>query len=296
MDRPVVIHKFVVGVEPGPRIACPCPMTSPLNDALAADGILSRRLHPALIGRIDAAVKRGELVPLFPGTYAPARSFHSLVAALADWDPNAVLMAASAARLSWWPNLDDDLVRAATTRRPVRRVPGTKLSLIPIPAELVAERGGLRIQHPAASTLDLAREIGPAAIDEALRRRAVSLGELRDAFELMTWRTGNPQLAAWLRASRDGAWSHLERDAHALLHAARITGWKANYEVRARGRLHFIDVAFPGRSWPSSSTGGSTTATGAASSTTGSATTGCGSPAGLRCTSRRSRCRRWFRR
>ena len=47
-------------------------MTSPLNDALAADGILSRRLHPALIGRIDAAVKRGELVPLFPGTYAPA--------------------------------------------------------------------------------------------------------------------------------------------------------------------------------------------------------------------------------
>ena len=31
------------------------------------------------------------------GTYAPARSFHSLVAALADWDPNAVLMAASAA-------------------------------------------------------------------------------------------------------------------------------------------------------------------------------------------------------
>lgn len=214
-----------------------------LHEALATHGILSRRLQPGLIGRIDAAVKRGELIPLLPGTYAARREFQSLVLAVADWDPDAVFTAGTAARLSWWPELADDAVCAATRRRPRRPVPGTRLSNIP---PLVEEVRGIRMQHPAASALDLARETGPEAIDEALRRRAATPGSLRDAFELMSWRPGNQQLAAWLRNSRDGAWSPLEREAHELLRRARITGWKANYLIRAGGQAYFADAAFPG--------------------------------------------------
>ncbi|MFT3889405.1 MAG: DUF559 domain-containing protein [Arachnia sp.] len=221
-------------------------MHSALHDALAADGILSRRLHPQLIGRIDAAVKRGELTPLLPGTYAPTSDFHHLVLAVADWDADAVFTAGTAARLSWWPDLADDLVHAVTRRRPRRSVAGTRLSLRPMPEPLIVETRGLRIQNPAASTLDLARTAGPDTIDEALRRRATTLGSLYDAFELMSWRPGNPKLASWLRASRDGAWSPLEREAHELLRQGRITGWKANYLIRTGGRAYFADVAFPG--------------------------------------------------
>lgn len=223
-------------------------MNTPLDAALAADGILSRRLHPTLIGRIDAAVKRGRLIPLLPGTYAPTGDFQSLILSIADWDPDAVFVAGTAARLSWWHDLDDvDVVRAATRRRVRRPVPGVSLSHIPMPTELVVESRGLRVQHPAASALDLAREMGPDAIDEALRRRVTTVKSMRSAFELMSWRPGNPRLARWLHASRDGAWSALERDAHQLLRSASITGWKANHLIHTGGRNYFADVAFPGR-------------------------------------------------
>lgn len=221
-------------------------MTLRLQATLAADGILSRRLHPALIGRIDAAVKRGELVPLLPGTYAQTATFEPLILAVADWDPDAVFTGSAAARLTWWPEVNDETVRAVTRRRPRRAVKGTALSQTPIAEDLIWLRRGLRVQNPAASTLDLARAIGPDAIDEALRRRVTTVTRLQEALFLMAGRPHNASLARWLRVSRDEAWSALEREAHAILRRARITGWKGNYFIRVKGRTYYADLAFPG--------------------------------------------------
>lgn len=225
---------------------CAGVMHQSLHASLAEDGILSRRRHPWLIGRIDAAVRRGELVTLLPGTYAPASSFATLVLSVCDWDPDAVLTGSCAARLTWWRELRDETVRAATRRRPHRSVPGTALAQQVVAPQLVSVHRGLRLQHPAASALDLARQVGPSAIDEALRRRAATLGSLRWALDLMSWRPGNDALAGYLHASRDEPWSALERQAHELLRVARITGWKANYLIRVGAGVYYVDIAFPG--------------------------------------------------
>ncbi|HMR50507.1 MAG TPA: DUF559 domain-containing protein [Arachnia sp.] len=221
-------------------------MTALLHAVLRTDGILSRRQHPELIGQIDAAVKRGEIVPLLPGTYAAAATFHSLVLSVADWDPNAVFTGSTAARLAWWPELDDDTVRAATRRRPRRELRGVDLRKILMWDDLVETRRGLRFQSPSASALDLARERGADAIDEALRRRVTTVEHLRESLRLMPRRPGNAELLRLIRASRDGAWSELERDAHQRLHRSRIVGWKANYRIRTAGQTYYADVAFPG--------------------------------------------------
>ena len=220
-------------------------MHGDLELALHRHGVLSRRRHPHLIGRIDAAVKRGALVPLLPGTYAPERSFHTLVLAVADWDPDAVFASATAARLSWWPEARAADVQASTRRLPRRVVAGTSLSQTTLHDALVLDVGGLRLQHPAASTVDLTRQIGPAAIDEALRRRATSVTALRWALDRMPGRVGNPRIAQLISDSRSEPWSALERLGHLALRAAGIRGWRANHPIRVPWGVVYADIAFP---------------------------------------------------
>ena len=185
-------------------------------------------------------------MPLLPGTYAPESSFTTIIHALADWDPTAVLMGASAAKLTWWPELDPVFVEAATSRALRREVAGLTTSHSEIHPDLIVALGPIRLQNPAASTLELARTLGANAIDEAFRRRATTFLALQRALPLMPGRRGNVALKTYLRDSRDEPWSPFERDAHAILRAAGITGWKANYGVTVRGERMFLDIAFPG--------------------------------------------------
>lgn len=221
-------------------------MHDDLHLALLHDGVLSRRRHPALIGRIDAAVKRGALVPLLPGTYAPESSFHALVQSVADWDPDAVFAGGTAARLTWWPDIRCEEVVAITRRRPRRRVPGACLRQRALDTHLIMDVGMLRMQHPAASTIDLARAMGSDAIDEALRRRATSVQALRWALDRMPGQRGNTRIAALVRDSRDEPWSALERQAHLMLRAARIKGWRSNHRIQVPWGWVYVDIAFPG--------------------------------------------------
>lgn len=219
-------------------------MHEDFHQGLLDNGVLSRRQHPALIGRIDAAVKRGALVPLMPGTYAPEKNFHTLVWSIADWDPDAVFTSGTAARLTWWPDIRCDDVHALTRRRPRRRVAGTRLSQTPLHLDLITDVGRLRLQHQAASTVDLARVLGPDAIDEALRRRATSVRALQWALERMPGRLGNPRVAALIRDSRDEPWSALERRAHRELRTAGIKGWRTNHQIRVPWGWVYADIAF----------------------------------------------------
>ena len=113
-----------------------------------------------------------------------------------------------------------------------------------IPPELVAVRDGVRIAAPAVSVLDLIPALGGAVIDEALRRGAVTLGELTAALKALGRRPGNALRTELLRDSRDEPWSEAERAAHRLLRAEGLTGWRTNRSVRALGADYVVDIVF----------------------------------------------------
>lgn len=184
------------------------------------------------------------MVPLLPGTYGLDNDFRSLVLAVSTWDPDAVFTSGTAARLTWWPDIRPREVTAITNRRYRRHVQRTRLIRSSLHDDLIMDVGGLRVQHPAASTIDMVRELGADAIDEALRRRATTLSALHWALGLMPGRAGNTRIAECLGDSKDEPWSALERQAHALLRAAGMRGWRSNHRIRVPWGWVYADIAF----------------------------------------------------
>lgn len=185
----------------------------------------------------------GHLIRLLPGVYGPDDSFPSRTHALHAWDENAILTGSTAARLSWWSELRDDTVRASSMRQ-LTDSPGFDVRRLHLPPDLVHDASGYRLVYPSLSVLQLIPQVGPAAIDEALRRRATSVEALHEALRLMPGRPGNRECLAHLKLSRDQPWSALEREAHQVLRAAGIRGWRANVPVRLPSGLVYLDVAF----------------------------------------------------
>ncbi len=218
-----------------------------LWEILDAQPVLRRVDRPDLGDVIDRAHGRGRLARVLPGIFTlPERSgdFTIRVAAAAAADPNLTFVRRTAARLTWWPELPVDEVQAAGRKR--RPATGFRFEARSVPTELRHPASGAYVSCAELSTLELSDELGGSAIDEALRRRVVSLGSLTDALELMPCRAGNVERARLLRESRHEPWSELERDAHVRLRRARITGWRANLAVVIAGERFFLDAAFPG--------------------------------------------------
>ena len=217
-----------------------------IQAVLAREGVIALRDHPDLVGPIRWLVRRGDLCAVLPGVYAPrlaADTFDTRIRALMAWDPNAVLVAAAAARASFWPTIRVPIVTCALKhhRQPQR---GFCFSRRQVPAELVVSRAGLRYTSPALTALDLCEPLGGDAIDEALRARATTLKDLYRALRLTAARVGNAERRRLLLDSRDEPWSGAERKFHRLLRGAGITSWKANLPFVLGGSLFFIDVAF----------------------------------------------------
>ena len=159
------------------------------------------------------------------------------------YDPDAVLTEAAAASVSFWPQVRCPTVTAAvrTHREPQ---PGYSFSRRVIPPELVVERAGLRYTAPALTALDLVETLGGDGIDQALRMRTTSLGQLRHALALTRERPGNRLRRQLLLDSRDEPWSAAERLLHRLLRGAGIEGWQANRKVVVGGVEYWPDAVF----------------------------------------------------
>lgn len=211
------------------------------------EGVIARRDHPRLANAMAWLVRRGELTPVLPGIFCSreaAATFEARVAALARWDPDAILMGSTAGRLTFWPGLASPKVECAVRWDRSPQV-GFGFSRRDVPLELVVERGLLRLTSPALTALDLVATKGGDGIDHALRTRTTTLEKMWAAIELTPGRPGNVDRRRMLLDSRDQPWSAAERLAHRLLRAARITGWRANLPVVLRGQLYYLDVAFP---------------------------------------------------
>jgi len=212
-------------------------------------GVIARRHRPELAGTLDWLLRTKQLVAVLPGIYARdsrAGELEVRVRAAALWEPNLVFTGATAARLSFWPGLE---VKAVTGAVPAKRRPpaGFVVSRRSVPSELLLERRGIRITAPALTALDLCDTHGGDALDTVLRSRQTTMAHLHQALALTSGRAGNTERRALLLESRGEPWSAAERQGHRLLHAARITGWKANFPFEVRALLFFLDIAFPRR-------------------------------------------------
>lgn len=213
----------------------------------AAGGVISRRQHPELVPGLNWMCRSGEIVSVFPGVYVPPARQGDLdvrLRALVLWEPDAVLTGRTAARLTFWPELDLRRLSIALPRH--RECPaGVELVRRRIPPELVVHRGPLRLTSPALTALDLCAEQGGDAIDTVLRSRRATLEQLWEALRSTPHRRGNQDRRWLLMDSRDEPWSNPERLFHRLLREQRITGWQANHLVWLAGGECYLDVGFP---------------------------------------------------
>jgi very-short-patch-repair endonuclease len=214
---------------------------------LDTSGLLLRRNHPELSGAIDWALRIGRLTAVMPGVYAVPEIAHSSdtrIRAVCLRHPDAVLLTAAAARVSFWPQVPLTQIRVAV-RSPLAAQSGFAFTRRRIPPELVVEQRGLRFTDPALTAIDMATFSCSDAIDLALRTRASTLPRMYEALRRTQNRIGNPERMRLLLDSRDLPWSAAERLGHRILRRAGICGWRTNLPVFLGGHLYYIDIAFP---------------------------------------------------
>ncbi len=210
-------------------------------------GIVARRGHPELAGTLDWLLRQDLIAAVLPGIYAiPEQATDPIIRmrAVQCRHPDAVLLGAAAARLSFWPEVAVDRVDVAVPN-PVAAAAGFRFSRRRLSPEVVVQRSGLRCSSPALTALDLATMECADPIDAVLRKRMATLDSLYRALQLTPNRRGNLDRRRLLVDSRNEPWSAAERLGHRLLRGARIVGWISNFPVVLAGNLYFIDVAFP---------------------------------------------------
>lgn len=207
-------------------------MRADLKQALAATGVVSRRGRPDLIGAIDGARRRGELVSVLPGVYAErSRAEDLLIRARAARlrDPDCVVIKDSAAALLGWseiPPLAD--LRVASLRLRSRR--GLLAEHRTIPRQHTRLVDGVRTTSRALTALELTAEHGSSVVDDALRR-GVRLADLRAALAALAGRRGQLLRREVVADSRDRPFSPAERQAHRVLRrASGLPRWRGNVE------------------------------------------------------------------
>lgn len=213
------------------------------QEALAANkGVVQCcDVPPNTLSRLAAT---GLLVRLFPGTYvAPKPKVETIYEAMIRWDPNAILVGAGAARLSFWSQCPLPYVEIATqrARQLLRCAPNIRLTARNVPADLVA----LRLTTPPLTALDLVEVVGIAGICHALRTGAATSEQLHCALRQTARRPGHRKRRSALLAAESKPWSPLEAKLHAILRKRKIVGWVANQLVRVGRHCYFGDVVFP---------------------------------------------------
>jgi very-short-patch-repair endonuclease len=205
-------------------------------------------------GEMDGMVRRGELKPLYPGTYLHGSlvpTYPQRLWAASLWADSGIVSHQSAARLLMLPvELPTTVIHLTVDDRRYRRTP-TDIDLHRVrvgPSEITTVRG-LRVTTRVRSLVDLCRAEPPPAARN-LADRAMQLGwiepsDLARSVAKHPGRTGNTQLRAILAGLEPGAHAESERVFHRLLRTAGIRGWRAQHRVRVGARSCLIDVAFP---------------------------------------------------
>lgn len=194
---------------------------------------------------VQQAVHKGELERILPGTYtaAGAVTLQAKAVALSRRHPDAVIAGRAAAALIWWPELRTPTLEAITRHHlaPARGFTWRRGTVLP---ELIVETNRIRLTAPALTVLDLIPELGGEVVDEALRRRVVTLPQLWDTLSLTPQRVGNGERRRLLDDSRDEPWSAAERRLHRLYRGLDLPWrYRTNLRVALAHGAAFLDLA-----------------------------------------------------
>lgn len=219
------------------------------SDFVIAEGpLIARREHPSEQSTIDWALRTGQLRSVLPGVLLVPEVADDLrwrMAAVAAWNPDAVILGEAAAQVGFWPELCVTEIEVAA--RTSARARGFRFVDRTLPTGLIDDSRRVRLAVPALAALDCINTRDTDAIDRALRSRRVTLPDLWAALEATPGRAGNREKRRALINSRTEPWSAAERLAHRILLEAKIFGWQANYQVHVDGRPYFLDIAFAGQ-------------------------------------------------
>lgn len=219
-------------------------MRPKVEAALSPDGLVTAG-RGSLGNLVRLAAQDGDVVKLLPGVYARENTWQTRCRAAMLAALSSVIAGAAAPALTWWPTLavegPVDVYREAAPQRGFRWLRGA------LPDDLVETRRGVRVTNAALTVLDLVGTLGARPIDEALRRRVVTIADLNQALDLTPGRAGNTLRRQLLDDSRDAPWSEFERGLHQRLRALRLP-WRftTNHLVALEdGATAHLDVAFP---------------------------------------------------
>lgn len=243
------VHRFAgTPVDPGPDPQIVSVKSDRLIEHLVSDDpVLLARDHRDLRHAILRATEAGRLRRLLPGVYVDAGRAGELrvkAAAVARWDPSAVICGRGAAALTYWPEI---LVGPLEVASPVRHADQRGFTFVErrVPPDLVREVGRVRTTVPALTAVELATFTFTDPIDLALRRRVASLASMHEALRLTSHRRGHTDRRRLLLDSRDEPWSAAERLAQRIYRRAGITGWATNAETVVPDiGTYYLDFAF----------------------------------------------------
>ncbi|MEL4504650.1 DUF559 domain-containing protein [Luteococcus sp. H138] len=221
-------------------------ITAEAQGLLESVGVLRRREEPALAHGLDHLVKTGRAVAVLPGIVVPSAKKDdpaTLAAAVALWDPDAVVTGLAAAHLSFWENAKVETITVITRRRLPNR---GKYRFIraKIDPDDVVEVNGIRLSSATWTAVWLAKADHGEATDEALRALQTTPEDLREMMAGFKWRRGNRERRFIVRNSREKPWSQMERMAHEALREAGITDWRGNFVFHLGGKQWPADIVF----------------------------------------------------
>lgn len=218
-----------------------------IDDLLATEGVILLRDHLDLQKPLGRGVHSGRLARVLPGVYADAGSASEVstrIAAIARWDPNAVICGRAAASLTYWPKINVGAIEVASPARHAKQ-PGFAFTQRRIPPEFVYRRDGISVTSPSMTAVELATLEFTDPIDLVLQERQATLDTLQAALRATPQRAGNRHRWKVLLDSRAEPWSRAERLAHRLYWKAGVGGWVTNRKtVISDWVTYYIDIAF----------------------------------------------------
>lgn len=235
-----------------PRPAPPLP-SRVADHVRRQDGLLTRAQALAAgvpAWQIESLLRRGEWSRVFAGVYragsGPDADLQLIRAAHLWAGPDSIVTGAAALR--WQRRRDEPVttVDLATTKR--LRVPDVKPRILAHRQRIhefwVAHWNGIRVARAEYAIAQLLPTEGPVLLDDAVRRRWVSVEMVMEVHRSLGPTRGSASRARILRAAEGGAESEGERLLHRALREAGITGWAANAPVRLGSTTRVGDVVF----------------------------------------------------
>lgn len=218
------------------------------------DGLITRTQVTdagASVGQLDGELRTGRWTRVLPQVYSTTGSQpgqRTFIRAVWLWAGSGAVIESSAA-LIWQGRSDKPLTAVTVSCGRNLRPPQNSVWPIRIRRHVVHEFWTVHWNRVVTARTEYAiaqllPSEGPALLDDAIRRRWVSVDQVAEVHRCLSPGRGSVIRGQILDAAAGGAISEAERLLHRHLRAARIRGWRANASVRLGSVNRTGDVIF----------------------------------------------------